>query len=94
LTTPRLGGREQELVDGATVQVVTKDDPEGARIARRSVCLLLYEAFRRVAPAARVICGHQSTPPVMWLMSCQREKPRASSRPRRPVAKSRPSAWA
>lgn len=57
LMNQRLAGLEQELVDGATVQVVTKDDPEGARIVRRSVCLLLYEAFRRVAPAARVICG-------------------------------------
>lgn len=57
LMNQRLVGLEQELVDGATVQVVTKDDPEGARIARRSVCLVLYEACRLAAPQARVICG-------------------------------------
>ncbi len=57
LLNQRLVGLEQELVDGATVQIVTKEDTEGARIVRRSTCLLLYAAFQRVAPHVRVILG-------------------------------------
>ena len=57
LLNQRLVPLEQELVDGATVQVVTKEDTEGARICRRSTCLMMYEAFRCAAPKARVILG-------------------------------------
>jgi uridine kinase len=57
LLNQRLVGLEQELVDGATVQIVTKEDTEGARICRRSTCLLLYEAFLNVAPRSRVLLG-------------------------------------
>jgi uridine kinase len=53
----RVVGLEQELVNGARVHVVTADDPEGARVVKRSTCLLLYEAFRLEAPQARVISG-------------------------------------
>lgn len=57
LVNRRLVGLDAEVPDGATIQVVTKNDPEGFNIFRKSVCLLMYEAFRRVAPGARVVSG-------------------------------------
>ncbi|MBI5500376.1 MAG: nucleoside kinase [Deltaproteobacteria bacterium] len=62
LLNQRLVSLERPLIDGAVVQVVTRDDPEGLRIVRRSTCLLLYEAFRRVAPQARVVSGQTLGP--------------------------------
>ena len=62
LLNRRLVSLERPLPDGAVVQVVTRDDPEGLRVVRRSTCLLLYEAFRRIAPKARVISGQTFGP--------------------------------
>ncbi|MBI5490710.1 MAG: nucleoside kinase [Deltaproteobacteria bacterium] len=62
LLNQRLVSLERPLIDGAVVQVVTRDDPEGLRIVRRSTCLLLYEAFRRIAPQARVVSGQTLGP--------------------------------
>ncbi len=57
LVNRRLVGLDSEAPDRSRITVVTKHDPDGANIFRRSACLVLYEGFRRVAPQVRVVSG-------------------------------------
>lgn len=57
LVNQRLVGLTHEVTDGAAVQVVTRDDPHGLHVVRRSAGLLLFAALRKVAPALCVRAG-------------------------------------